>query len=124
MINLTFKSILLATSLFIAVPFALAHGSLEPEHGGIVKEKHDLVFELVKMDGKVNLYLRDHGEPVDAKSVDGSITVLSSGKKQDIALQYVSGNQLVAKADIEKGAKLLVKVKMKGHHAITVRYAF
>lgn len=43
------------------------------------------------------------------------------GKKQDIALQYVSGNQLAAKTGILDGAKLLLKVKMEGHHAITVR---
>jgi len=121
---LTLKSILLATIMLMITPAVLAHGSLAPEHGGIVKEKHDLVFELVRTQEQVNLYLRDHGEPVDAKSVEGSITVLSAGRKQDIALQYVSGNQLTAAVAIEEGAKLLVKVKMEGHHDITVRYAF
>ena len=122
--ELILKSILLLTSLLVVVPTVLAHGSLEPEHGGIVKEKHDLVFELVPEENTVSLYLRDHGKPVNAELAEGSITILASGKKQEVKLNYAFNNKMVAEATIDDGAKLLVKVKLKEHHAITVRYAF
>ena len=122
--KLIFKSILLVTSLLVFTPLALSHGSLEPEHGGIVKEKHDLVFELVREESTISLYLRDHGKPVNAESIEGSVTILASGKKQVVKLNYASENKMVAETTIDDGAKLLVKVKMEDHHTITVRYAF
>lgn len=120
----TLKSLFLATSLMVITPITFAHGSLEPIHGGVVQAKHDLIFELVREDETVSLYLRDHGEPVNAESVNASITVLSSGEKQDVVMNFVSGNQLAADIAIQEGAKVLVKAEMEGHHAITVRYVF
>ncbi|KZN37911.1 hypothetical protein N480_14300 [Pseudoalteromonas luteoviolacea S2607] len=116
--------ILLALCAFIFAPSVSAHGSTKPLHGGVVKVEHEMVFELVRAETGVSLYLRDHGKPYPAKKVTGNIIVLANGKKSDAQLRYVGDNKLTANIAIADGAKVLVKVKESSHHSVTVRFTF
>ena len=111
-------------SLAIFTPSSLAHGSLEPKHGGIVKEAHDMVFELVRKDNSVIIYVTDHGEDYSTAKLTGNIIVLSSGKKVDKSLTPAGGNKMTAEVLISDGAKVLIKVKDGEHHPVTIRYSF
>ncbi|KZN40876.1 hypothetical protein [Pseudoalteromonas luteoviolacea] len=116
--------VLLAFSAFIFTPNANAHGSTKPLHGGVVKVEHEMVFELVRAETSVSLYLRDHGKPYSAEKVTGNIIVLANGKKSDAQLRFVGDNKLTANIAIADGAKVLVKVKESSHHSVTVRFTF
>ncbi len=122
------KSLLMALGLAFGLsavsPLALSHGSTEPEHGGVVKVEHELVFELVRQEKSVSLYIKDHGEAFGTDGLTGSIMVLGAGAKQEEELIPAGGNKMTAPISIEDGAKVLVKVKSGDHHAVTVRYSF
>lgn len=111
------------SALFFA-PNASAHGDTNPLHGGVVKVEHEMVFELVREESGVSLYLRDHGQPYPTAKVTGDITVLAKGKKSDAELTTAGGNKMSANIVIPEGAKVLVKVKEDGHHSVTVRFTF
>lgn len=103
---------------------ALAHGDETPQHGGVVKVEHEMIFELVRSDSGVEVYLRDHGKPYPTEKLTGNVIVLVAGKKSDSALAPAGENKMIADVVIPDGAKVLLKVKEGGHHSVTVRYAF
>ncbi|GGD60857.1 hypothetical protein [Lacimicrobium alkaliphilum] len=114
----------LAFSLSAVSPVALSHGSTEPEHGGVVKVEHELVFELVRESDGVSLYIKDHGEAFATDDLTGSVIVLGAGKKEESVLSPAGGNKMTAPVVIEDGAKVLLRVQSGDHHAVTVRYSF
>lgn len=103
---------------------ALAHGDKTPQHGGAVKVEHEMVFELVRGDSSVVVYLRDHGKPYPTEKFTGNVTVLAAGKKSDATLTPAGENKMTADVTIPEGAKVLVKVKEASHHSVTVRFTF
>ena len=103
---------------------ALAHGDETPQHGGIVKVEHEMIFELVRGDSSVAVYLRDHGKPYSTEKLTGNVTVLAAGKKSDATLTPAGENKMTADVIISNGAKVLVKIKEDGHHSVTVRFTF
>jgi hypothetical protein len=102
----------------------LAHGDETPQHGGVVKVEHEMIFELVREDSGASLYLRDHGKPYSTEKLTGNVTVLASGKKLESKLVPAGGNKMTAELAIPDGAKVLVKVKEDQHHSVTVRFSF
>jgi hypothetical protein len=113
---------LITSALFISN--ALAHGSLEPKHGGVVKEAHDMVFELVRQEKSVSLYVRDHGEAYPTTELVANVVVLVSKEKNEASFIPSGGNKMVADITIIDGAKVLVRVSEGDHHPITIRYSF
>jgi len=111
-------------SLTIFAPSSIAHGSLEPKHGGIVKEAHDMVFELVRKENSVVIYVRDHGEDYPTADLTGNIIYLASGKKVYASLTSAGGNKMTAEVKVTDGLNLLVRIKDGDHHPVTVRYSF
>jgi len=101
-----------------------AHGDTEPQHGGVVKVEHEMIFELVREESGVSVYLRDHGKPYPTEKVAGSVIVLAGGNKSESKLTPAGGNKMTADVKIPDGAKVLVKVQEDDHHSVTVRYTF
>jgi hypothetical protein len=116
-------SIALITSA-VMVSNALAHGSLEPMHGGVVKEAHDMVFELVREEKSVSLYVRDHGEAYPSTELVANVVVLANKKKSEASFIPSGGNTMVADIIINDGAKVLIRVSEGDHHPVTIRYSF
>ncbi|MFT7258908.1 MAG: hypothetical protein ACI9MS_000760 [Glaciecola sp.] len=119
----TLVSIALITSA-VFVSNAWAHGSLEPKHGGVVKEAHDMVFELVREEKLVSLYVRDHGEAYPTTKLAADVVVLASKEKSEASFIPTGGNRMVADITINDGAKVLIRVSEGNHHPITIRYSF
>jgi hypothetical protein len=116
-------SIALITSA-VMVSNALAHGSLEPMHGGVVKEAHDMVFELVREEKSVSLYVRDHGEAYPSTELVANVVVSANKKKSEASFIPSGGNTMVADIIINDGAKVLIRVSEGDHHPVTIRYSF
>jgi hypothetical protein len=108
----------------LVVSNAFAHGSLEPKHGGVVKEAHDMVFELVREEKSVSLYVRDHGEAYSTSELVATVVVLAGKDKSEASFVPSGGNRMVADTTIVDGAKVLVRVSEGDHHPITIRFSF
>lgn len=120
--NTRLKSLLLGFSLTLNTPMVLAHGSLEPGHGGIVKEKHDLIVELVREASGTSVYVKEHDDPVNTAELIGSLTILADGKKQEVPLTSAGDNKMSADVVLADDTKVLVKLKPEGHHTMVFRY--
>src|SRR3990167_4476361 len=59
----------------------------KPMHGGVVVEAKDMDFELVAKPESLQLYVRDHGKPVDISKATAKITVLTGADKQESDLK-------------------------------------
>lgn len=115
-----FMSVMTAVSISSV---AHAHGSLEPEHGGILQEKGDLIVELVSESDGISIYLRDHDQPLDSSRISGSVTILAMGEKSEMPLVPAGNNKMTVNIMPTGGMKLLVTIQEEGHESVTVRFA-
>lgn len=122
--NKFIKALVLGLGIGLTPLVALSHGSLEPQHGGIVKEKHEMVVELVRETSSTSIYVKDHDDPMDTSKLRGSLTILAAGKKQEIPLLPAGGNKMAADVVLAENAKVLVKISPDDHHPVVLRYSF
>jgi len=94
----------------------------KPLHGGVVSEVKDMDYELVAKPDSIQLYLRDHGKPVDITKGSAKLTVLSGNQKQEINLMP-DGERFLAKGTfaIAPSAKAVAQVSMGGP-TVTARF--
>ncbi|WP_157271504.1 hypothetical protein [Azohydromonas aeria] len=95
----------------------------KPLHGGVVVESKDMDYELVAKADTVQLYLRDHGKPMDASKAAAKVTLLSGSDKQEVELKPV-GDRLEAKGSFKVGAgtKAVAVVSNAGKTLGTARF--
>jgi hypothetical protein len=106
---------LLASGTSIAAEKHIHNDDHKPMHGGIVVESKDIDFELVAKPDLLQLYLRDHGKPMDISKVAAKITLLAGTEKQDVELKP-AGNRLEAKGQfkVSAGTKAVAQVSIAG----------
>ena len=100
-----------------------AHGHEDkPLHGGLITEIKDVDYELVAKPDVLQLYVRDHGTPVDVSKATAKITLLSGSDKQEIDLKP-SGDKLEAKGSfkVAPGTKVVAQVNLASK-AATARF--
>jgi len=104
-----FRSAIAALAL-IAVPAAVhAHGSMKPQHGGMVQMTGETMFELVTGPKGIDVYLSEEDEPIPAAGYTAKLTQTAAGKKTEAALKAAGGNKLSAPGfKAAKGAKIVV----------------
>jgi mono/diheme cytochrome c family protein len=99
----TMKTRILTLALFLAVPSALAHGTLAAFFGGQIAESGEYRAEFAVRDGSVKVWVRDHADkPVKAS---GKATLLLGGQKLDLPLS-AQGDALAAEAPVKARDKL------------------
>ncbi len=123
---MSFKTLLTATSLLFALTVpathALAHAEHgQPQNGGVHAEAGEAQFEIVAKDGKLTVYVSNHGAPVDTAGASGKLTVLAGTAKSDIDLKPAGKNLLQAAGNAPSGAKLLINVQLPGKKALQAR---
>lgn len=99
----------------------LAHGSMEPSHGGVVQMSGEILVELVKTSKGLDVYISEEDEPLPATSFDAKLIVTpASGAKFNAVLKPAGGNRLTA-AGINPGSgtKVVVSLVDKGTGAKT-----
>lgn len=94
----------------IAAPAMLhAHGSMKPQHGGIVQMSGETMMELVAGPKGVDVYLSEEDEPLTAAGYSAQLTQTAGTVKSEAVLKPAGGNRLSAPGfKTVKGAKLVV----------------
>ena len=95
-----------------------------PLHGGVVVEARDVDYELVAEPGLLQLYLRDHGKPMDVSRASAKLTLLTGGEKQEVTL-VPAGDRLEAKGafKVQPGSKAVAVVTNAGKVLGSVRFS-
>lgn len=105
----------IALALMAAPTLVLAHGSMKPQHGGIVQMPGETMMELVTTPNGVDVYLSEEDQPLAAAGYTAKLTQTVAGKKTDAVLTAAGGNKLSAPGfKTAKGAKLVVTLVNKG----------
>lgn len=108
-------STLVLACLFAFGSVALADGTLTPKHGGRMAETEGSRLELVVAGDTIDLYVTDHGnQPVAVAKASAKVVLLNEGKKTEVALQPVTGNQLSGTARIPGGEQATAVVTVEG----------
>lgn len=96
----------------------------KPLHGGIVTEVKDVDYELVIKPELIQLFIRDHGKPVDVSQVSAKAVLLSGSEKSEIDMKPV-GDKLEARSSFKAspGSKALITVTFPGNKTTTARFA-
>lgn len=94
---------------------AFAGGDHTPLHGGIFTAGKAMDYELVAKPDVLQLYLRDHGKPLDASKAKAKLTLLAGTDKQEVELQP-AGDKLEAKGSFKlpAGTKAVAVVNLAG----------
>ena len=113
---------LFAALTFVAAGTAYAGGDHTPIHGGIFAAGKAMDFELVAKPDTLQLYLHDHGKPMDPSKATAKLTLLVGTEKQEVELKPV-GDKLEAKGNfkITAGTKIVAQVSVAGKTA-TARF--
>lgn len=122
LISTTFALILMASGAVLAAEkHDLGHED-KPLHGGLVTEIKDVDYELVAKPDVLQLYVRDHGKPVDVSKATAKVTLLLGADKQEIELKPF-GDKLEAKGSfrVSAGTKAVAQVNAAGN-AATARF--
>ena len=94
----------------------------KPLHGGVVVEVKDMDYELVAKATVIQIYLRDHGKPVDVSKASAKLTLLTGTEKQEVELKP-AGDKLEASGSFKvgPGTKAVAVVTVGGKPA-TARF--
>ncbi|MDK2123244.1 hypothetical protein [Parachitinimonas caeni] len=119
------KRLFVACLTSFASAYALAHGDLQPAHGGVIEEGALVTVELVAKPGGLAVYLSDHGKAMDAKGASGSVIVLGGGGKVEAKLTPADGNALSATGNFKlgSGSKAIVKLSVPGKGDDQIRFS-
>lgn len=92
-------------------------------HGGVVVEAKDVDYELVATPDTLQLYLRDHGKPMDVSKASAKVTMLAGTERQDVELKP-AGDRLEAKGSfkVPAGTKAIAVVSNAGKTLGTARF--
>ncbi|EXI67279.1 MAG: hypothetical protein AW08_02114 [Candidatus Accumulibacter adjunctus] len=95
----------------------------KPAHGGLVVESHHLDFELVVKPEALQLFVRDHGKPVDVSKATGKLTLLSGNEKLELPLTP-AGDHLASKGNytLQAGRPVIAQVVFPGKASVAARF--
>ena len=94
----------------------------KPLHGGVLSEVKDMDYELVAKPDLIQLYLRDHGKPMDISKASAKLTILVGAEKQEVELKP-AGRQLEAAGNFKlANSKIVALVSVPGKAPATVRF--
>lgn len=100
----------LATITLMAAPAMLhAHGSMTPQHGGLVQMTGETMIELVAGSQGVDVYLSEEDAPLASAGFTAKLTQTAAGTRTEATLQPAGANKLTAAGfQATRGAKLVV----------------
>jgi hypothetical protein len=116
-INKVFPIALLLAGLSLLVMLtstsAFAHGSTEPQHGGVVIISGEMSFELVTAPNSVKLYLLDDGDELDTSDLSAKLKLKNAKPARFIDMQPSGGNSFSATGvTLKDGDKILALVTL------------
>ena len=121
------RSLLLMLVIFLSTAtIANADGAHDhaPLFGGKIFVVKDIDVELVAKNDLVQIYVRDHGKPIDINGGSAKLTLLNGAGKKEYELAANKENfEIKEKFNLEKGTKVLAIIKFK-NQVITARYVY
>jgi hypothetical protein len=102
----------LAAFALIAIPAAVhAHGSMKPQHGGMVQMSGETMIELATTPKGVDVYLSEEDKPTPTVGFTAKLAQTAAGKRTEAPLKPAGGNKLSAPGfKPARGAKLVVAI--------------
>ncbi len=93
------------------------------QHGGVFVEGKEADYELVAKADVIQLYVNDHGKPMDVSKASARLTLLSGADKQEVELKPAEG-RLEAKGSfkVATGTKAVAVVTDGGKTLGTARF--
>lgn len=107
--KLLILSLAAASTLLAATP-ALAgaghdHG---PKYGGVVRELHNVAYELVAKPDSLTLYVSDHGKPISTQGASAEAVIYAGNGKTTVKLEPAGDNRMAAKGNFKVGVGVRV----------------
>ena len=96
---------------------AAAHGYWPAKHGGLMNLGGEITMELTNQEGRLVIYVEDHGEPVDMQAADGTLEILEvDGAKSAITLRPAGGNRVEGRmlTELKPGLRLIAILRFSG----------
>jgi hypothetical protein len=114
-----------ALAVFLCVP-ALAQKAGHQhvaQHGGVFVEGKEADYELVAKPEVIQLYVNDHGKPMDVSKAAAKLTLLNGTQKQEVALKPADGRlEATGKFQVGAGTKAVAVVTQAGKTLGTARF--
>jgi hypothetical protein len=112
-----------AAACALAGPALAAEDKHVAQHGGIFTEGREADYELVAKPDRLQLYVTDHGKPMDLSKASAKLTLLVGKDKQDVELKP-AGNKLEAAGSfkVPAGTKVVAVVANNGKPLGTARF--
>lgn len=116
---------LLASMIVFSSAQALAAGSQDhsAKFGGVVVETKAGDIEIVAKPEAIQIYITDHGKPMELDGAKAKVTLLNGAEKSEADLVLV-GDKLEAKGGfkVAKGTKGIAVVTLVGKAPVTARF--
>ena len=115
------------TALLAISPMAFAAGEPghdhAPKHGGIAIGTKQADLEIVAKPDLIQIYVDDHGKPVNLGGAKAKVTLLNGAEKSEAQL-LPAGDKLEAKGNfkVAKGTKGVAVVTLAGKPAMSARF--
>lgn len=98
----------LAAGLHVAPAFAGPGHDHAPKHGGVVRELHDVAYELVARPDSLTLHVSDHGKPVVTQGGYAEAVIYAGSEKTTVRLEPAGENRMVARGRFKVGVGVRV----------------
>jgi hypothetical protein len=93
------------------------------QHGGVFVEGKEADYELVAKPDVVQLFVNDHGKPMDVSKAAARLTLLNGSERQELELKPVDGKlQAMGAFKVGAGTKAIAVVIQGGKTLGTARF--
>lgn len=110
----TFRTALFASAMVLATVVAPVHAGgghdHGPRHGGVVRNLHNLSYELVAQPDSLTLYVSDHGKPISTRGAKAEAVIHAGNETRTVKLEPAGENQLTAQGNFRVGLGVRVVV--------------
>ena len=97
----------------------------QPRHGGLVFEVNDLALEVVANPSRIQIHVREHGQPTDISRANATLTLFAGGHRQDVGLKPVgSGLEATGSFRVGGGTKAILVLALPGRPVASTRFGF
>ncbi len=87
---------------------ALAGAGHGPKYGGVVRELHNVSYELVARPDSLTLHVSDHGKPIATEGATAEAVIYAGNEKTPVKLEPAGENRMTAKGNFRVGVGVRV----------------
>ena len=91
----------------------------------MVFEVNDLALEVVVNPSRIQIHVREHGQPNDISRASATLTLSAGGHRQDVELKPVgSGLEAIGSFKVRAGTKAMLVLSLPGRPVASTRFGF